>query len=321
MASLRAQGGRTGARQRKPRALRMTTPLLPLTQLRALAQQYEGRPLPQRLLRQLERHGSAVLKQGGYTTGLERFRLPEVGGLRPAEAKAALQGRILAPPVTRATPRVGVQLRPEVVRAQEETRRAQHRALARFATIGLGVGAIPAGYLLLRTNRGRAVAGQLVRHFHPLRPLEWTLAHAQNMLRHGAAEKVRAVSATLQRQTRQAIDTAWNKLVGEGEVPGLIDRADERLLKRPLARLARRLRIPVSTRWQTSLPAATRSRQLWADVLRTGQAEGRIRVGKMKQTLHGRKPVVQGGGIPVYETGYYQLRRLSPTVIRRRQLR
>jgi len=318
-ARMHAQGGKGAPRQRKPKALAMTAPLLPLHQVMAQVQQYEGRPVPRHLVRQLERHGSAVLKKGGYTAGLEPLRLPEAT-LARSQAGAVLRGASTLPPLDRKTPVLGVQRRPGVQRRQEQVRRSQWRRVATLATLAAGAGAVPAGYFFLRMPAGRALASRAIRNFHPLRPLQWGAQDAKTLPGNSVEQRIRDFSAGLTRASHKRIDALFDRLVGNGEVPGMIDRLDARF-RRGLYALARRAKIPASTRYEIRLPEVKRSRQLWNDLLKMGEAEGLQRTPTMRQTKTGLKPLVQGGGIPVYRIGHYQLKRVSPAVIRRRKVR
>lgn len=321
MASMQQRGGvpvTRGRRSRlgvKPKGLSKlkTPPLMPMPELQKEIARYENRTVPVTLLKQLERHGSAVLKKRGYTTGLERMRLP--GGPRQLsreQAAAAVRGQI-AVDLGRTTPITGVQLRRNVSEriAYKKGRRA--RRLATGAAIGLGVAALPAGYLMMRTAAGRNLAARAVRGFHPLRPFARATQDMQTILNNAAEQRVRNISSGLTYHVNRKIDALFGRLTGIEEQPGFIDRADVRF-KRIVRGAARRIGIPVSTQaGEGPAELVRRSDRAWQDLLKTGKARGRFLVHRKKKIMDGRE-VLTG------KPAFYTLNRVSPTVIRRRRV-
>lgn len=321
MASMQQRGGASIARGRRsklgvkpkgPSRLK-TPPLMPLPELQKEMARYENRSLPVTLLKQLERHGSATLKKGGFTAGLERMRLPGgPGQLSREQAAAAARGQI-AVDLGRITPIAGVQLRRNVSEriAYKQSRRA--RQLATGAAIGLGVAALPAGYLMMRTTAGRNLAARAVRGFHPLRPFARATQDVQTILNNAAEQRVRNISSGLTYHVNRKIDALFGRLTGIEGQPGLIDRADVRF-RRIVRGGARRLGIPVSTQaGEGPAELVRRGDQVWQDLLKTGKARGRFLVHRKKKIMDGRE-VLTG------KPAFYSLARVSPDVIRRRRV-
>lgn len=321
MASLQQRGGgpvtrgrrsRLGVKPKGPSRLKIP-PLMPLPELQKEMARYENRTVPVTLLKQLERHGSATLKKKGYTTGLERMRLPGgPGQLSREQAASAMRGQI-AVALGRTTPIAGVQLRRNVSEriAYKQSRRA--RQLATGAAIGLGVATLPAGYLMMRTAAGRHLAARAVRGFHPLRPFARTTQDVQTVLNNAAEQRVRNISSGLTYHVNRKIDALFGRLTGIEGQPGLIDRADVRF-KRIVRGTARRIGIPVSTQaGEGPAELVRRSDRVWQDLLKIGKAQGRFLV-------HSKKKIMDGREVLTGKPAFYTLNRVSPTVIRRRRV-
>jgi hypothetical protein len=197
-----------------------------------------------------QKHGSAILRRGGYTSGLGP------GG------------------VERRKPRRG----------------AARSAWRQAAKIGLiaGAAAIPAGYLGLRTRLGQRLANKLILKARPLKALRSFVGYSQGHAINRAEAVVGTAERFTRRKLFGVIDRATAKLTGVNDLPtellyqqrqlktrllgsprqlharygkelqaierqiaesptkpGLLDRADA-IFKRSAGRLARRFGIPVT---------------------------------------------------------------------------
>lgn len=296
-----SRGGSMRRQSRKPKAMR---PMLSVPQIQAEMQRYEGRTLPSTLLKQLNQQGSALLRKAGYTTGLAGALTPSFKGhLAGTQARDVVKfGRDLGAITTRSTPVTGVALRRDVVERRAEQRRRAVHALAKAGLVASVLAAPAAGLYLTKTAAGRQLAARAIRGFHPLRPVRQLLGDVRTIVTHNAEQRVHNATSIVRRGVNQKIDAGFDRLVGTGEVPGLIDRVDQRFVRRPLRKLAMKAGLPVLT--QTGEVPATLARSgsgLWNEMLRGKIARGRVTRGK--------------------KTFFVELKKLSGGQVRRRKVK
>lgn len=301
MAKLRRGGG---SLHRQSRKSKVTRPMLSIPQIQAEMQRYEGRTLPPTLLKQLNQQGSALLRKAGYTTGLAGALTPSFKGhLAGTQARDVVKfGRDLGAITTRSTPITGVALRRDVMERRTEQRRRAVRALAKAGLVASAFAAPAAGLYLTKTAAGRQLAARAVRGVHPLRPMRKILNDVGTISTHNLEQRVHNATSIIRRGVNKKIDSGFDRLVGTGEVPGLIDRIDQRFLRRPLRKLAMKAGLPVLT--QTGEVPATLARSgsgLWNEMLRGNIARGRVTRGK--------------------KTFFVELKKLPGGQVRRRKVR